>query len=91
MLVVGYLAPLLKLPLPNDRLQLHLKSCINLVQLIDSTLRIYLPLNEEGEKLYKKYSNLELVSMFVTTSCLLLFLLFRDCRATGDGKGMGKT
>ena len=46
--VFGYLAPLLKLPLPEDRLQLHLKGCPNLVRFIESMISIYLPLSDEG-------------------------------------------
>lgn len=30
-LVFGFLAPLLRLPFPNDRLQIHLSACPNLV------------------------------------------------------------
>ncbi|GMT29204.1 hypothetical protein PFISCL1PPCAC_20501 [Pristionchus fissidentatus] len=45
--VLGYLAPLLRLPLPNDTLQLHLSACPNLVRFVESTVSIYLPLTEE--------------------------------------------
>uniref|UniRef100_A0A915EHF6 Metaxin n=1 Tax=Ditylenchus dipsaci TaxID=166011 RepID=A0A915EHF6_9BILA len=62
-LIFGYLAPLLRLPLPNDRLQLHLSSfdffmgfagsefqCfINLqVRFVESIISIYLPLTESA-------------------------------------------
>lgn len=46
-LVFGYLAPLLKLPLPHDRLQLHVAACPNLVRLVESIVSIYLPLSED--------------------------------------------
>ena len=45
-LIFGYLAPLLRLPLPNDRLQMHLSSCANLVRFVESIISIYLPLPE---------------------------------------------
>ncbi|KAH7714854.1 Metaxin 1 [Aphelenchoides avenae] len=47
-LVFGYLAPLLKTPLPNDRLQLHLSSIPNLVRFVESIISIYLPLSDES-------------------------------------------
>uniref|UniRef100_A0A914L7J0 Uncharacterized protein n=1 Tax=Meloidogyne incognita TaxID=6306 RepID=A0A914L7J0_MELIC len=37
-LIFGYLAPLLKTPLPNDRLQLHLSATPNLVRFVESIL-----------------------------------------------------
>ncbi|VDM73636.1 unnamed protein product [Strongylus vulgaris] len=46
-LVFGYLAPLLRLPLPNDRLQLHLRACPNLVRFVEQVASIYLPPSEE--------------------------------------------
>lgn len=46
-LVFGYLAPLLRLPMPNDRLQLHLSACPNLVRFVESIISIYLPLSED--------------------------------------------
>uniref|UniRef100_A0A914E1T5 Metaxin n=1 Tax=Acrobeloides nanus TaxID=290746 RepID=A0A914E1T5_9BILA len=46
-LIFGYLAPLLKAPLPSDRLQLHLSSMPNLVRFVESIISIYLPLSEE--------------------------------------------
>ena len=46
-LVFGYLAPLLKVPMPNDRLQLHLSSFPNLVRFVESIVNIYLILPEE--------------------------------------------
>ncbi|PAV77487.1 hypothetical protein WR25_02534 [Diploscapter pachys] len=49
-LVFGYLAPLLRLPLPNDRLQLHLSACPNLVRFVETVASIYLPLTEEQLK-----------------------------------------
>ncbi|KAI1732462.1 outer mitochondrial membrane transport complex protein [Ditylenchus destructor] len=45
-LIFGYLAPLLRLPLPTDRLQLHLTSCPNLVRFVESLISIYLPLTD---------------------------------------------
>jgi len=45
-LVFGYL-PLLKVPMPNDRLQLHLSSFPNLVRFVESIINIYLILPEE--------------------------------------------
>lgn len=47
-LIFGYLAPLLRLPLPNDRIQMHLSSCANLVRFIESIISIYLPLQEDA-------------------------------------------
>ncbi|KHJ96771.1 Metaxin-1-like family protein, partial [Oesophagostomum dentatum] len=52
-LVFGYLAPLLRLPLPNDRLQLHLRACPNLVRFIEQVASIYLPPSEEQLRLQK--------------------------------------
>uniref|UniRef100_A0A183ENS6 GST_C_6 domain-containing protein n=1 Tax=Gongylonema pulchrum TaxID=637853 RepID=A0A183ENS6_9BILA len=49
-LVFGYLAPVLKLPLPSDRLQQHIQGCPNLVRFIESIISIYLPLNENQIK-----------------------------------------
>uniref|UniRef100_A0A915KAK5 Metaxin n=1 Tax=Romanomermis culicivorax TaxID=13658 RepID=A0A915KAK5_ROMCU len=46
-LVFGYLAPLVRLPLPNDKLQAHIKNCHNLMAFIDSIISIYLPLSEQ--------------------------------------------
>lgn len=45
-LIFGYLAPILKLPLPSDRLQQHILGCPNLVRFIESIISIYLPLTE---------------------------------------------
>ncbi|KAK6013167.1 Metaxin-1-like family protein [Ostertagia ostertagi] len=52
-LVFGYLAPLLRLPLPNDRLQLHLRACPNLVRFVEQVASIYLPPSEEQLRLQK--------------------------------------
>ncbi|KAK5969338.1 Metaxin-1 [Trichostrongylus colubriformis] len=52
-LVFGYLAPLLRLPLPNDRLQLHLRACPNLVRFVEQVSSIYLPPSEEQLRLQK--------------------------------------
>lgn len=52
-LVFGYLAPLLRLPLPNDRLQLHLRACPNLVRFVEQVASIYLPPTEEQLRLQK--------------------------------------
>uniref|UniRef100_A0A0N4ZMG4 GST C-terminal domain-containing protein n=1 Tax=Parastrongyloides trichosuri TaxID=131310 RepID=A0A0N4ZMG4_PARTI len=49
-LIFGYLAPLLKLPLPSDRLQIHLQACSNLVRFIESIISIYLVIPEEQKK-----------------------------------------
>uniref|UniRef100_A0AC34FJL0 Metaxin n=1 Tax=Panagrolaimus sp. ES5 TaxID=591445 RepID=A0AC34FJL0_9BILA len=46
-LIFGYLAPLLKLPLPSDRLYLHLSSLPNLSRFVESIICIYLPLPDE--------------------------------------------
>jgi len=46
-LIFGYLAPLLKLPLANDRLQLHLASQPNLCIFIENIASIYMPLTAE--------------------------------------------
>lgn len=46
-LIFGYLAPLLKLPLPSDRVQLHIQSLPNLARFVESIICIYLPLSEE--------------------------------------------
>lgn len=45
-LIFGYLAPIMKMPLPSDRLQLHLLSFANLVRFVESIISIYLPLSE---------------------------------------------
>jgi len=45
-LIFGYLAPLLRFPFPNDRIQLHLISTPNLVRFVESILSIYLPPTE---------------------------------------------
>ncbi|KHN81466.1 Metaxin-1 -like protein [Toxocara canis] len=50
-LVFGYLAPMLKLPLPSDRLQQHIMGCPNLVRFIESIISIYLPLTENQIRL----------------------------------------
>ncbi|CAJ0946648.1 unnamed protein product, partial [Mesorhabditis belari] len=42
-LVFGYLAVLLRVPLPNDRLQVHLSACPNLVRFVELIISIYLP------------------------------------------------
>jgi hypothetical protein len=47
--VFGYLAPLLKLPLPSDRLQQHLKSCPNLMRFVESIISIYLQGNDSAQ------------------------------------------
>ncbi|CAB3408709.1 unnamed protein product [Caenorhabditis bovis] len=49
-LVFGYLAPLLRVPLPNDRLQVQLSACPNLVRFVETVSSIYLPLTEEELK-----------------------------------------
>ncbi|CAI5438420.1 unnamed protein product [Caenorhabditis angaria] len=49
-LVFGYLAPLLRVPLPNDRLQVQLSACPNLVRFVETVSSIYLPLSEEEIK-----------------------------------------
>ncbi|KAI6216429.1 Metaxin [Aphelenchoides besseyi] len=46
-LLYGYLAPLLKLPLANDKLQLQLSSQPNLCIFLENITSIYLPLSEE--------------------------------------------
>jgi metaxin len=46
-LIFGYLAPLLKLPLANDRLQLHLSSQPNVCIFLENLASIYMPLNEK--------------------------------------------
>ncbi|KAI6223727.1 Outer mitochondrial membrane transport complex protein domain containing protein [Aphelenchoides fujianensis] len=46
-LLFGFLAPLLKLPLANDRLQLQLASLPNLCIFLENIASIYLPLSEE--------------------------------------------
>lgn len=46
-LIFGYLAPFLKLPLPSDRIQVHLSSLPNLSRFVESIICIYLPLSEE--------------------------------------------
>ena len=45
-LIFGYLAPIMKMPLPSDRLQLHILSFANLVRFVESIISIYLPLTE---------------------------------------------
>ncbi|CAB07391.1 Metaxin-1 homolog [Caenorhabditis elegans] len=49
-LVFGYLAPLLRVPLPNDRLQVQLSACPNLVRFVETVSSIYLPLGEDELK-----------------------------------------
>jgi metaxin len=46
-LIFGYLAPLLKLPLPSDRMYVHLSSLPNLTRFVESIICIYLPLSDE--------------------------------------------
>ncbi|KAI6171895.1 GST C-terminal domain-containing protein [Aphelenchoides besseyi] len=46
-LLYGYFAPLLKLPLANDKLQLQLSSQPNLCIFLENITSIYLPLSEE--------------------------------------------
>uniref|UniRef100_A0A7E4W2J1 Metaxin n=1 Tax=Panagrellus redivivus TaxID=6233 RepID=A0A7E4W2J1_PANRE len=46
-LIFGYLAPLLKFPFPNDRIQIHLASLPNLARFVESVICIYLPLTDE--------------------------------------------
>uniref|UniRef100_A0A915PLI0 Metaxin n=1 Tax=Setaria digitata TaxID=48799 RepID=A0A915PLI0_9BILA len=45
-LIFGYLAPILMLPLPSDRLQRHIMCYPNLVRFVESVISIYLPLSE---------------------------------------------
>ncbi|CAD6184850.1 unnamed protein product [Caenorhabditis auriculariae] len=49
-LVFGYLAPLLRVQLPNDRLYVQLTACPNLVRFVETVSTIYLPLTEEQLK-----------------------------------------
>ncbi|CEF67384.1 Metaxin-1 homolog [Strongyloides ratti] len=49
-LIFGYLAPLIKLPLPSDTLQCHLQACSNLVRFVESILSIYLVIPEEQRR-----------------------------------------
>ncbi|CAD5222183.1 unnamed protein product [Bursaphelenchus xylophilus] len=44
-MIFGYIAPLLKIPLANNKLQLHLSSLPNLTLFIESVINIYLPLS----------------------------------------------
>ncbi|KAK0426214.1 hypothetical protein QR680_009590 [Steinernema hermaphroditum] len=53
-LIFGYLAPFLKLPMPSDRLTLHLSACSNLVRFVESVISIYLPLSEDDLRGYDK-------------------------------------
>lgn len=53
-LIFGYLAPLIKLPLPSDRLQSHLHACSNLVRFVESILSIYLVIPEEQKRISDK-------------------------------------
>ncbi|WKX89742.1 hypothetical protein Q1695_008970 [Nippostrongylus brasiliensis] len=52
-LVYGYLAPLLRLPLPNDRLQLHLRACPNLVRFVELVTSIYFPPSDDQQRQQK--------------------------------------
>ena len=52
-LVFSYLAPILKIPLPNCALQNHLKACDNLVKFINHILKKYFGDN------YQDYENLK--------------------------------
>uniref|UniRef100_A0A0K0FB06 Metaxin-1 homolog (inferred by orthology to a C. elegans protein) n=1 Tax=Strongyloides venezuelensis TaxID=75913 RepID=A0A0K0FB06_STRVS len=53
-LIFGYLAPLLKLPLPSDKLQVYLQGYPNLVRFVESILSIYLVIPEEQKRLSDK-------------------------------------
>ncbi|KAK6179201.1 hypothetical protein SNE40_011616 [Patella caerulea] len=53
-LVFGYLAPILKAPLPNNQLQNHLKMCDNLCSLCNRILLRYFPPDPEEEAKKKK-------------------------------------
>uniref|UniRef100_A0A0N5CFU7 GST C-terminal domain-containing protein n=1 Tax=Strongyloides papillosus TaxID=174720 RepID=A0A0N5CFU7_STREA len=53
-LIFGYLAPLLKLPLPSDKLQAYLQGYPNLVRFVESILSIYLVIPEEQKRLSDK-------------------------------------
>lgn len=48
-LIFGYLAPLLKAPLPNNQLQTHLLQCDNLCRLCNDILTVFFPADVEGE------------------------------------------
>ncbi|VDD86926.1 unnamed protein product [Enterobius vermicularis] len=50
-LIFGYLAPIMKMPLPSDRLQQHLLSFANLVRFVESIISIYLPLTDSQLRL----------------------------------------
>ncbi|TKR92572.1 hypothetical protein L596_007200 [Steinernema carpocapsae] len=53
-LIFGHLAPFLKLPMPTDRLTLHLSACPNLVRFVESIISIYLPLSEDDLRNYDR-------------------------------------
>ncbi|XP_041362963.1 metaxin-1-like [Gigantopelta aegis] len=53
-LVFGYLAPILKAPLPNNQIQNHLKGCDNLSNLCDKILRRYFPPTSESDSKRKQ-------------------------------------
>ena len=47
-LVFGYLAPILKAPLPSNQLQNHLRQCDNLCTLVNQILQRFFPPTREG-------------------------------------------
>ncbi|XP_025076711.1 metaxin-1-like [Pomacea canaliculata] len=54
-IMFGYLAPILKAPLPSNQLQTHLKQCDNLVNFINEILQRYFPPNRpETEARHQK-------------------------------------
>ncbi|CAD5214585.1 unnamed protein product [Bursaphelenchus xylophilus] len=57
-LIFGYLAPLFKLPMANDRVQLQLKALPNLAVFLESISSIYCPVADEGLGAVKEYKNL---------------------------------
>ncbi|XP_046357275.1 metaxin-1-like isoform X1 [Haliotis cracherodii] len=53
-LVFGYLAPILKAPLPNNQIQNHLKGCDNLCSLVNKILQRYFPPDPEEQEAKRK-------------------------------------
>lgn len=83
-LIFGHLAPLLKVPLANDRLQLQLRALPNLCIFLESISSIYMPLSEEqlresahyrskllGEVERSKRAFEKLVSLRFSCKCLM--------------------
>ncbi|BFZ01007.1 hypothetical protein BsWGS_04046 [Bradybaena similaris] len=56
-LIFGYLAPLLKAPLPSNQLQTHLLQCDNLCRLCNDILTVFFPADVQESNASKKQSD----------------------------------